>query len=104
MASYKHKVYIPLEDAESYFDATFNDTVYTRLRVFLLTTDLETGQMYRSAHWVDLPPPTPQTFIPSADVRDLVLDSWVENNSDVLAMQDHNVDVILSIYNGTYTE
>lgn len=104
MASYKHTVRTILEDSESYFDSTYNDTVYTRLRVFLLTKDLETGQLYQSAWWVNLPPPTPETFIPSVDVTGLVLDSFVENNSDVIAMQDHNVNTILSIYNGTYTE
>ena len=104
MASYKHKVHVVLEDSESYFDSNFNDTVYTRLRVFLTTIDLETGQRYRSAHWVDLPPPTPETFIPSANITDLVLDSLVERNMDVIAAQDTNVAVIESVYAGTYSE
>lgn len=96
--------YAALEDSESYFDATFNDTIYTRLRVFVMTTDLETGQKFRSAHWADLPPVTPQNYIPSNQIRDLVLESLVENNMDVIAAQDFNVAKIQEIYAGTYTE
>jgi hypothetical protein len=104
MASYKHIAYASLEESESYFDSTFNDTIYTRLRVYLTTTDLETGQKFRSFRWADLPPVTPQNYIPSNQIRDLVLESLVENNMDVIAAQDFNVATIQSIYDGTYSE
>lgn len=104
MASYTHFVYGLPEDSDYYFDESLADKVYTNLVVFALTEDYDTGQLHQSRHVIPLPPPDLENFIPSNDISTPVIEEWIEKNADLISIQDHNVEQIQKIYDGTYTE
>ena len=94
MGSYVHRFFIIDNFCEYTFDSSFNDNVYTKIGFRLLTIDQDHPRRYQSTHYLDLAPPTQETFIPFKDVGLDVLKSWISKGVDMISIQNDNIAVV----------